>query len=192
MSKKTYFLLRVISVCVVFFLQVAVVVAQDDVSGEGNADARNLFLKNSEERLFRKSISCMLVVENYEFNVSGISGNNELEERKSFSAEFLLVNRTGSAIDLELISHCGEEKPVQFILRNEESDILWQYIFVDPLVGCPDFLEVMTLPNKRSLRYSAEIPLVIDGDLLEPGEYSLEALIDGRPLFKAIAPIHIE
>jgi len=192
MSKKTYFLLRVSLICVAVFLQVAVVVAQDGVSGDGHADARNLFSKNSEERLFRKSISCMLVVENHEFNVSGISGNNELEERVSFRAEFLLINRTGSAIDLELISHCGEEKPVQFVLRNEESDILWQYIFIDPLLGCPDFLEVMTLPNKRSLRYSAEIPLVIDGELLEPGEYSLESLIDGSPLFRAIAPIRIE
>ncbi len=180
------------SICVVVFIQVAVVVAQDGVSGDGNADARSLFSKNGEERLFRKSISCMLVVENHEFNVSGISENNELEERVSFRAEFLLINRTGSAIDLELISHCGEEKPVQFVLRNEESDILWQYIFIDPLLGCPDFLEVMTLPNKRSLRYSAEIPLVIDGELLEPGEYSLEALIDGSPFFRAIAPILIK
>ncbi len=113
----------------------------------------------------------MLALEKYRFFIE--SDLDMADERLSFKAEFILLNRSGVDIDFDLIAHCGEEKPVQFILRNSEEVVLWKYIFLNPLVGCPDFLDEFTLPDNDVLRHGIDVPLVIEDEVLKPGEYTL-------------------
>jgi len=121
-----------------------------------------------------------------------VPGIGNADGRDSFSAVFSLTNKSGEDIAFDLISHCGEEKPVQFILRNAEDEILWQYIVINPLMACPDYLENKVLPNNGTFHHGAAVPLVIDGDFLEPGEYSLEAFVDGYPCYGAYAPFRVD
>ncbi len=130
-------------------------------------------------------INCALTLEHYRFSFTALS-------QESFKAALTLFNKSGTDIELEMISHCGEDKPIQVILRNQNDEILWEYIHLDPLIGCPDFGEKFTLKNNRSLRHTVNVPLIIDRAPLIPGEYKLEAFIDGRPKFGAFAPLQIE
>lgn len=137
-------------------------------------------------------VSCTLSLARYQFWINMVPGIGNADGRDSFSAVFSLTNKSGEDIAFDLISHCGEEKPVQFILRNAEDEILWQYIVINPLMACPDYLENKVLPNNGTFHHGAAVPLVIDGDFLEPGEYSLEAFVDGYPCYGAYAPFRVD
>ncbi len=143
-----------------------------------------LKLKKLREERIISSIS----MERYKIDIENI----EIDDRVSFKAEYVLVNRSNSAIEFELISLCGEDKPVQFILRDSEENILWQYIFIGPLAACPALLEEFTLMEGDALRHGIDVPLKIDERFLESGDYCLEAFIDGNPKFGAFAPFKIE
>jgi len=137
-------------------------------------------------------VSCTLSLPRYEFwiNMMPVIGNED--RRESVSAVFSLTNKSGTDIAFDLISHCGEEKPVQFIMRNAENEIVWQYIVIDPRMACPDFLESRVLPNNGKFHHRAAVPLVTDGEFLEPGEYSLEAFVGGYPRYGAYAPLRVD
>jgi len=151
------------------------------------------FLSHSGPRPAHKPrVSCTLSLSSYQFWIDRMPGLGNEERRGHFGAVFSLVNTSGSDIPLELISHCGENKPVQFILRNAENEILWQYVVIDPRMACPDYLESRVLPDNGRFHHRAAIPLIIDGEFLEPGEYSLEAFVDGYPRYGAYAPFRVD
>jgi len=140
----------------------------------------------------KPQVSCTLALPGYQIWIDMMPGFGNEDRRDHFSAVFSLVNTSGSDIPFDLISHCGEDKPVQFILRNAEDEILWQYIVIDPRMACPDYLESRVLPNNGEFLHRAAIPLVIDGEFLEPGTYSLEAFVDGYPRYGAYAPFRVD
>ncbi len=112
-------------------------------------------------------------------------------EPKSFEALFTLINRSGSDIAFELISHCGEKNPVQFILSSEAGEVIWKLIRDDLLRGCPDYLEKRVLLSNKTFHFKVRIPLRVDGQPLKPGNYRLEAHVDGTPEYGAYAPLRI-
>jgi hypothetical protein len=69
---------------------------------------------------------------------------------------------------------------------------VWQYIVIDPRMACPDYLKSRVLPNNEKFHHRAAVPLVIDGEVLEPGDYSLEAFVDGYPRYGAYAPFRVD
>jgi len=137
-------------------------------------------------------VSCTLALPRYEFWINMMPGTGNADRKDHFSAVFSLANKSGSGIAFDLISHCGEDKPVQFILRNAEDEILWHYIVIDPRMACPDYQERRVLPHDGRFQYRAAIPLLIGGEFLEPGEYSLEAFVDGYPRYGAYAPFRVD
>ena len=137
-------------------------------------------------------VSCTLSLPRYEFWINMMPGIGNEDRRDRFSAVFSLTNKSGTDIAFDLIAHCGEEKPVQFIMRNAENEIVWQYIVIDPRMACPDYLESRVLPNNGKFHHRAAVPLVIDGEVLEPGDYSLEAFVDGYPRYGAYAPFSVD
>lgn len=158
------------------------------VDGDDLSELNSEFKQAEQKSPLRNRITTALALENHIFLIDPAADT----QTQTFEAEFILLNKSGSAIELDMISSCGEDKPVQFKLKNSNEETLWEYIVVNPLLGCPAFLEEFTLQNNESIRHSVEVPLVINGETLQSGEYLLEAFLDGRPQFGAFANIMIE
>jgi len=140
----------------------------------------------------RPRVSVTLSLERYVFWVNMMPGVDGQEQRHSFWAAFAIANNSGADIQFELISHCGEDKHIQFILQNVGGQVLWQHIWIDPLMKCPDYFETGVLPNNVKFLHRIEVPLVIEGKFLDPGEYLLKAFVDGYPRYGAYAPFLVD
>ncbi len=136
-------------------------------------------------------VSVALSLERYEIWIDRMPGPDP-QETPSLKATLSMRNQSGADIPFELISHCGEDKPVQFLLRDAEDNVLWQHIWIDPLLKCPDYAEYWTFANKGKFLYQVDVPLLVGGEFLKPGEYLLEAFIDGTPRYGAYAPFRVD
>jgi hypothetical protein len=119
----------------------------------------------------------------------GLAG--PLEPIPGIRAAFRLANRSGEALALDLISHCGEQMDIQFELEDEQGNLIWERIGTSPVLGCPDILVEVLLAPGDSLGERVVVPLRIDGLLVPEGRYLLRARLDGLPRFEAAAEFSV-
>jgi len=141
---------------------------------------------------FTPHIHAGLSLDGYGIWIDVMPGVPPEQKQTHMRASFCLINRSGVDVNFELISHCGEKQPIQFVLRDGGDRVLWQYIPVNPYIMCPDYIEPAVLPNNTTFRYPIRVPLVIDGTLLTPGDYVLEAFVDGYPQYGARSPFRVD
>lgn len=137
-------------------------------------------------------ITSALLLPAYVHYIDMMPGPGAPPEPGSVPALYRLVNRSGTPVTLALISHCGEQKDVQFTLRDAGNQVLWRYIATNDLMGCPDTLVPTELADGGALNAVVDVPLAPNGVTLEAGEYRLEAHVDGEPQYGGYAPLRIE
>ena len=111
----------------------------------------------------------------------------------SLPATFTLINRSGENLRFTLLSPAWSNVPlqkVQFVLRSAAGRILWRrYVYS---ARNPPERTLATLGNGRVWQSTQAIPMVVGGRVLPRGRYTVEALINGSPTFRASAPFRVD
>lgn len=134
------------------------------------------------------SVTMSLTTNGYRF-FPGINGNQIaitagtiIRTQSAFTAAVSLSNLTGENITFQFPTPVDASLKFVFRVYDAKDNLIWAS---NAGLVAPQVIANATLAKQTVWRKSVSVPLVINGKVLAPGQYRLEALVNGTPEFGA-------